>query len=180
MQASSGVFSYEPQDVCTLEGQDVFFPCEYNSTSDYSVLWRINGRIRSAARPPPLHMKNATGLVVIADVSNDLFTYSCIIRTSESVECESKTAVLTVIEQVASSGEQLRHVYYNYAIYTIIIACPLLKPTPSSVGLMSSLFTTSSHSVTPSLSVSPLLLISPSAARPTLNNGILIIIHAYS
>ena len=102
VETSTGVFSSEPKDVCAVNGQDVFFPCEYNNTAEsfYSVSWRINERTWSASRLPPNHRQNATGLVVRIDTSNNQSTYSCIIRIfSESVEgeFESNRAVLTVV-----------------------------------------------------------------------------------
>ena len=102
------MFSAEPQDVCTVEGQDAFFSCVYNGTSTHTMSWRINGRVRSTARLPPNHRQNGIGLVVIVNTSHNLSTYSCIIRTisvdGDIIEFESRTAILTVVVQMASSG----------------------------------------------------------------------------
>lgn len=131
VETFSGVFFSEPKDVCAVEGQAVFFPCEYNSTSEsvYSVLWRINGQIWSTFRLPSNHRHNATGLVVRIDTSNNQSTYSCIIHIfsesleDETMEFESNTAVLTVIalDNVSSIGIHahpihlyLRHDYQSY------------------------------------------------------------------
>ena len=105
IETSSGVFSSEPKDFCAVEGQDAFFPCEYNSTNTlesvyYSLSWRINDQTESTARLPPNHRQNTTGLIVRTDTSNDQSTYSCIIRIfigDEVMEFESNTAVLTVV-----------------------------------------------------------------------------------
>ena len=98
------MFSSEPKDVCAVNGQKVFFPCEYNNTAESfyseSVSWRINERTWSASRLPPNHRQNATGLVVRIDTSNNQSNYSCIIRISlesEVMEFESNRAVLTVV-----------------------------------------------------------------------------------
>ena len=96
------MFSSEPEDVCAVNGQKVFFPCEYNDTAEsfYSVSWRINERTWSASRLPSNHRQNATGLVVRIDTSNNQSKYSCIIRISlesEVIEFESNRAVLTVV-----------------------------------------------------------------------------------
>ena len=108
VQTSPSVFSSEPQDICAVEGHDVFFPCEYNSTSVYSTLWRINGQKWSTSRLPPNHRLNARGLTVSVDTSFNQSTYSCIIRTpsmdDEIIEFESKTAVLTVVQEVSNTG----------------------------------------------------------------------------
>ena len=103
IETSSGVFSSEPKDFCAVEGQDAFFPCEYNSTNTLESVylsWRINEQTESTARLPPNHRQNATGLIVRTDTSNDQSTYSCIIRIfmgDEVMEFESNTAVLTVV-----------------------------------------------------------------------------------
>lgn len=94
------MFLSEPQDICVIEGQDAFFPCEYNGT-DYYVKWKIKGKIESTARLPRNHRPNATGLIVRVDTSVNQSTYSCIIRIAsvegEITEFESNTAILTVV-----------------------------------------------------------------------------------
>ena len=108
VQTSPSAFSSEPQDFCAVDGHDAFFPCEYNGTSVYSTLWRINGQIWSTSRLPPNHRLHTSGLVVSVDTSFNQSTYSCIIRIlsvdDEIIELESKTAVLTVVAQVSNIG----------------------------------------------------------------------------
>ena len=121
----SGMFSSEPKDVCAVEGQDAFFPCEYNSTSEsvYSILWRINGQTWSTFRLPSNHRQNATGLVVRIDTSNNQSTYSCIIQIFEDeiMEFESNTAILTVValDNVSSIGIHAHHLHlrHDYTAY---------------------------------------------------------------
>ena len=121
VETFSGVFFSEPKDVCAVEGQDAFFPCEYNSTSEsaYSVLWRINGQTWSTFRLPSNHRQNATGLIVRIDASNNQSTYSCIIRIfsldDEIMELESNTAIMTVVALGSESSIGIyMYITYNY------------------------------------------------------------------
>lgn len=128
--ALSVVFTSEPRDVCVAEGMEAFFPCTYNGTSAQSF-WRINEMIRSSARLPLKHRLNRTGLVVNADSTLNMSTYSCSLQipTSDGVELlESNTAMLKVVSHMASLGNDI--IIVNHS--KILISWPLLCIQPVS------------------------------------------------
>lgn len=129
VQALPVKLTSEPQDVCILEGRDAFFPCTYNGTSTQS-LWRINGSVHSTTRLPINHRFNNSGLVVKADVSLNMSTYSYLIQvlTADGVMLlESHVAFLTVVIHMATLGKFTR---------TYGMSCHQATPIPTLVLIL--------------------------------------------